>query len=76
MRTIIPGPPGTGKTYRLVNYYLNIELNQNKIDPKNILYVSFSKAATREAKKESLNYIQWLRCKFIRYTHLAKCMLI
>ena len=51
MRTIIPGPPGTGKTYRLVNYYLNIELNQNKIHPKNILYVSFSKAATREAKK-------------------------
>jgi len=51
MRTIIPGPPGTGKTYRLVNHYLNIELNENKVEGKKILYVSFSKAATQEAKK-------------------------
>ena len=23
-RIIIPGPPGTGKTYRLINTYLNV----------------------------------------------------
>ena len=29
-RTIIPGPPGTGKTYRLVNTYLKEEVQKNK----------------------------------------------
>ena len=27
-RTIIPGPPGTGKTYRLVNTYLKEEVEK------------------------------------------------
>ena len=29
-RTIIPGPPGTGKTYRLVNTYLKDEIETYK----------------------------------------------
>ena len=29
-RTIIPGPPGTGKTYRLVNTYLKDEVEKHK----------------------------------------------
>ena len=29
-RTIIPGPPGTGKTYHLTNHYLRKELEEYK----------------------------------------------
>ena len=50
-RTIIPGPPGTGKTYRLVNVHLNNELHQLKTESKKILYISFSNAAADEARK-------------------------
>lgn len=46
-RTIIPGPPGTGKTHRLMEY-LDKELKTT--DPKNILYLAFSRAAVRAAK--------------------------
>ena len=31
-RTVIPGPPGTGKTYRLLNHYMTKEIKENKID--------------------------------------------
>ena len=48
-RTIIPGPPGTGKTYRLVNHHLANELKT--VAPDKILYVSFSNAASNEARK-------------------------
>ena len=49
VRTIIPGPPGTGKTYRLVNHYLAKEINDLHTDPKKIVYVTFSNAAANEA---------------------------
>ena len=35
-RTIIPGPPGTGKTYRLVNTYLKEEVEKYKTPLKKI----------------------------------------
>ena len=50
-RTIIPGPPGTGKTYHLINHYLNNEINNLKTDTKRIAYITFSNAATQEARK-------------------------
>ena len=52
-RTIIPGPPGTGKTYRLINHHLANELKT--VAPDKILYVSFSNAASNEARKRINN---------------------
>ena len=52
LRTIIPGPPGTGKTHRLM-YYLEHELKQT--DPSKIAYIAFSNAAADEAKKRITN---------------------
>ena len=49
-RIIIPGPPGTGKTHRLMRY-LNVELKRRKTDPTKIAYISFSKAAKEEAER-------------------------
>ena len=46
-RTIIPGPPGTGKTYRLVNTYLKEEVEKNKTPLKKIGFFTFSKNATK-----------------------------
>ncbi len=63
VRTIIPGPPGTGKTYRLVNHYLTKEINDLHTDPKKIVYVTFSNAAANEAYeriKHPLLYISTL----------------
>ena len=50
-RIIIPGPPGTGKTHRLMEL-LDNELNLIKTDPEKIAYIAFSNAAADEAKKE------------------------
>ena len=49
-RTIIPGPPGTGKTHTLTKY-LEKELQEYKTNPKKIVYISFSNAAAEEAQK-------------------------
>ena len=44
IRKKIMGPPGTGKTHRLVNHYLAKEINDLHTDPQRIAYVTFSKA--------------------------------
>ena len=31
IRTIIPGPPGTGKTYRLLNHYMKKEIKDGTV---------------------------------------------
>ena len=53
-RIIIPGPPGTGKTHRLMRY-LNVELKRRKTNPAKIAYISFSKAAKEEAERRIEN---------------------
>ena len=53
-RIIIPGPPGTGKTHRLMEH-LDNELNLVKTDPEKIAYIAFSNAAADEAKKRITN---------------------
>jgi len=46
-RIIIPGPPGTGKTYRLVNTYLKEEVEKYKTPLKRVGFFTFSKNATK-----------------------------
>ena len=63
IRTIIPGPPGTGKTHRLINHYLEKEINELKTDPKKIVYLTFGKAGIDEAEariQHSLLYVSTL----------------
>ena len=58
IRTIIPGPPGTGKTFRLVNHYLEKEINEHKTDPQKIIYITYSNAGINDVKiKHDLLYI-------------------
>ncbi len=54
-RIIIPGPPGTGKTYHLINNYLKKEIEEYKTSTDKIAYLTFSNAATDEAKKRILS---------------------
>ena len=51
-RIIIPGPPGTGKTHRLMGY-LDEELK--KTDPEKIAYIAFSNAAANVARDRIKN---------------------
>ena len=52
IRKKIMGPPGTGKTYRLVNHYLNKEINDLHTDPQKIAYVTFSRAAALDGAEK------------------------
>jgi superfamily I DNA/RNA helicase len=42
-RTIIPGPPGTGKTFRLVNHYMKMEKEIHNTPLNKIGFFTFSK---------------------------------
>ncbi len=52
IRKKIMGPPGTGKTHRLVNHYLNKEINELHTDPQKIAYVTFSRAAALDGAEK------------------------
>ena len=52
IRKKIMGPPGTGKTHRLVNHYLAKEINDLHTDPQRIAYVTFSKATALDGAKK------------------------
>ena len=81
VRTIIPGPPGTGKTYTLINKYLVNEINGLHTNPKKIVYVTFSNAAAEEANKRikypllyisTLHHLGTRECKIDTTTQLLK----
>jgi len=81
VRTIIPGPPGTGKTWTLVNKYLVNEISSLHTDPKKIVYVTFSNAAATEANKRienpllyisTLHYLGTKECGIDTNTQLLK----
>tara|TARA_Y100001951_G_C11287195_1_gene269565 strand:- start:173 stop:1732 length:1560 start_codon:yes stop_codon:yes gene_type:complete len=56
-RIIIPGPPGTGKTYRLVNTYLKEEVEVHKTPVKKIGFFTFSKNASEIAKRRAIQFL-------------------
>ena len=56
-RVIIPGPPGTGKTYHLTNYYLRKELEELlalNIEDVKAITKNIKKTAKKLPKKTSL----------------------
>ena len=65
----IMGPPGTGKTYRLVNHYLKKELEEYKTDPEKIAYITFSRAAAGEAEERITELFPDAKLKYISTMH-------
>ena len=65
----IMGPPGTGKTYRLVNHYLKKELNDYDTDPEKIVYITFSRAAAEEAAERITELFPNSKLKYISTMH-------
>lgn len=68
-RIIIPGPPGTGKTYRLLNHYMQKEIKENKTDAQKIIYITFSKAAAKEARDRIEELFPGVELKYISTMH-------
>ena len=69
-RTKIPGPPGTGKTYRLIegpNSYLRQELRKGT-HPSKIAYLTFGKDPTLEVQRKLANIVK----EFPQYSNLEK----
>ena len=52
MKTIILGPPGTGKTYYLMN---ELEKVLQKVEPSKIGYFTFSRNAAQEGKSRAMD---------------------
>jgi superfamily I DNA/RNA helicase len=69
-RIIIPGPPGTGKTFHLTNHYLRKELEEYKTSANKIAYITYSNAAADEAKKRIGNLFPKFDLKKIFNTYL------
>ena len=65
----IMGPPGTGKTYRLVNHYLKKELNDYNTNPEKIVYITFSRAAAEEASERIAELFPDSKLKYISTMH-------
>ena len=55
-RTIIPGPPGTGKTYRLVNTYLKKEKEEYNTSLKKLDFLRLVKMQQQFLLIELQNY--------------------
>jgi len=49
---------GTGKTYALSKYYLNLLLNSDQNNLKNIIAITFTKKATKEMKERIIEFIK------------------
>jgi hypothetical protein len=66
-RTIIPGPPGTGKTYRLVNHHLASELKT--VAPDKIYMYPLVTLHLMKQEKELMIYIQIKKLLLVHYIH-------
>ena len=69
IRTIIPGPPGTGKTHRLVNHYLSKEINELGTDPQLIAYLTFSRATVKDATERIFKVLPGIELKYVSTLH-------
>ena len=65
----IMGPPGTGKTYRLVNHYLKKELNEYNTSSEKIAYITFSRSAAEEAAERIGELFPDSKLKYISTMH-------
>jgi len=65
----IMGPPGTGKTYRLVNHYLKKELNEYNTSAEKIAYITFSRSAAEEAAERIEELFPDSKLKYISTMH-------
>ena len=69
IRKKIMGPPGTGKTHRLVHHYLNEEINNLHTDPQKIAYVTFTKAAALDGSKKVQDVFPGVELLYISTLH-------
>lgn len=69
IRTIIPGPPGTGKTFRLVNHYLVKEIKDLNTDPQLMAYLTFSNATVNDAILRISKVVPGTELKYISTLH-------